>query len=888
VPLSPGNKLGPYEILALIGKGGMGEVYRARDTKLDRDVAIKVLPDALAGNPERIARVMREAKVLAALNHPNIAIIYGLEDRAIVMELVEGPTLADRLRAGQIPLAETLAIATQIAEALDAAHEKGIVHRDLKPANIKVKPDGTVKVLDFGLATVAQPNSGPPGDPENSPTLTIGLTDAAMILGTAPYMSPEQASATPVDKRSDIWSFGVVLWEMLTGERLFHGETVSHTLADVLRAEIDFAKLPAGTPLPLRQLLRRCLDRNLKTRLRDIGEALVVLKGPMQQETPSAAANSPASRSHFAMLAAATATLLLVALALLAFVHFREAPPEPRVLRTSILPPDGTVFDFSQGVGLMALSPDGRKIVFGARTSDGKNPLFVRSLDAATAQPLAGTDNAAFPFWSPDSRFIGFFADGKLKKIDASGGPAIPLADAVAARGGTWSPEGVIVFSPGGVDGPLIRVPATGGAAVPVSNEVGSLPWFLPDGKHFLFQDPQNLRDIGRAIRVGSLDGSKSKLLGNATTNAVYADGHLLFLRDGTLMAQSFDLKRLETTGEPVPVVEQVERILNSGRAAAFSVSATGLLVYSEGAGNNDATLTWFDRSGKRGGTVGDPARFINFFRLSPDGKNVAAGVQTGENMDIWIYDIFRGLRTRFTFDAANDLGPVWSSDGSAIIFRSNRRGHADLYRKATNGIGSEELLYADGLDKMPTSWSPDGEFLLYFNNSTSDNTKGSDLWALPLAPKGTSPLKPFVVLQTPYNEVNAQFSPDGKWIVYQSNESGVDEIYVTPFPPPSSGPATKRQISTAGGSLPRWPRNGKEIFYVSPDQRLMVAEIATKTGSIEVGQVRELFRLASFGLYAAYDVSPDGQRFLHPETSDQRTVQPLTLIENWSAALKK
>ena len=677
---------------------------------------------------------------------------------------------------------------------------------------------------------------------------------------------------------------------MLTGKRLFAGgETVAHTLADVLRAEIDFTRLPVATPAPIRELLRRCLDRDVKTRLRDIGEARVAIVG--QAHGLSATGHGPVvsgpAQLRASQRAWGAAALLFVALTALAFLHFREKPPETRVLHTSILPPENTTFDFTQGLGLLALSPDGKRIVFGARTADGKSPLWTRSLDVPTAQPLAGTEGAIFPFWSPDSRFIGFFADGKLKKIDASGGPAITLADAVSGRGGSWSSEGVIIFSPSNEFRPLLRVSSAGGAATPVSNEIGSFPSFLPDGQHFLYQE-----QAGGAseypIRTGSLNGSKSKLVGASSSNALYAQGHLLFLRDGTLMAQPFDAQRLTATAEAVPVAEQIETVLNSARVGAFSVSATGLLVYRQGAGSRGMVLTWFDRSGKQGRTLGDAAT-LGAFQFSPDRKSVAASIIDRANDDIWIYDVARGLPTRFTFDGASDTNPVWSPDGRSIAFRSNRKGHYDLYLKPANGAGAEELLYADDLDKIPTSWSPDRKFLLYHAGDAKTKT-GLDLWALPLAPERPGgALKPVPVVHTAFSELDGQFSPDGRWIVYKSNESQRDEIYVTPFPPPSSGPGGKRQISTAGGTAPRWRQDGKEIFFVGPDRRLMAAGVAAKGDTLEVGEVRALFGPIAVTTGAPpYDVSADGQGFLVRTSPEQKSAEPLTLVENWAAELKK
>jgi serine/threonine protein kinase/Tol biopolymer transport system component len=874
--LAPGIRVGHYEILAPIGAGGMGEVYRARDTRLKREVALKVLPDAFAGDPDRMARFQREAEALAALNHPNIAQIYGVEERALAMELVDGKTLA-----GPLPLETALTYARQIAGALEAAHEKGIIHRDLKPANIKVTPQGVVKVLDFGLAAIAQASAGGASNAADSPTLTISPTVPGMILGTAAYMSPEQARGKPVDKRADIWAFGVVLYEMLTGQRLFEGETISDTLIEVATREPDWDRVPKK----VRRLLRRCLEKDPKKRLRDIGDVESLLEDAPQEATvPPAEASAP-SRSRLGLVASIAVAVLAVALAAVAFIHFRETPPETPVLRTTILPPDNTTLDFTNGLGLPALSPDGKRIVFGARTSDGKNPLRVRSLDGLTAQPLAGTDGATFPFWSPDSRYIAFFADGKLKKIDASGGPAIALANAPRARGGSWSSEGVIVFDPG--PGGLERVSSAGGASTPLLAR-GRLPWFLPDARHFLYQNILAASGGTPQIVVGSLDGAPSKTVGEASSNAIYAQGYLLYVRDGTLMTQPFDTKRLATTGEASPLAEQVQSVLNSRSMGAFSVSATGLLAYRAGADERGGVLTWFDRSGKPGPTVGEQAVFFGVFRFSPDRKSLAAGILNRANTDIWTYDVSRGIPTRLTTDAAYDDNPVWSPDGRSIAFDSNRKGHYDLYRRSANGAGADELLYADDVDKFPTSWSVDGKFLLFNTGPTNPKT-GADIWALPLTPeKPGAPLKPVLVLQTPFPERDAQFSPDGKWIAYASIESQRPEIYVTQFPPPLSGAGGKRQISTAGGLYPQWRQDGREIFYSGLDRRLMAAEVAVKGGAVEVGQVRALFGPITTWGSGRYDVSADGQRFLIVPVPEAKSSEPLTLIQNWTAGLKK
>ncbi len=881
MPLAAGTRLGPYEIVEPIGKGGMGEVYRARDTRLGRDVAVKVAAEKFS------ERFEREARAIAALNHPNICQLYDVGDNYLVMELIDGPTLAERVKESAIPLEESLKIAQQITAALEAAHEKGIIHRDLKPGNIKITPQGVVKVLDFGLALVAAaPASAGDSDPINSPTLTMRATQAGMILGTAAYMSPEQARGKPLDRRTDIWAFGVVFFEMLSGKQLFGqlnaGETVSDILAAVLRHEPDWEQIPAST----RRLLKRCLEKDPGKRLRDIGDAWALLEDVGQghalptESSPQGVALRHGALRH-PMLAWAAALALAIALGALTFIHFRETQPETPVLRASILPPPKTSFDFQLTHGPMAVSPDGRRLVFAATSSDGKSRLWVRPLDSLTAQPLLGTESATFPFWSPDNRFVAFFAGGKLKKIDASGGPPLTLADAPTARGGTWSPAGVIVFAPMNTGTPLQRVSEAGGVASPattidVSKGGGSQrsPWFLPDGRHFLYEQSFGGR---LAIHVAALDSREDHAIVEADSNAIYSQGHLLFLRQNTLMAQSFDLKRLVLTGEAVPVAEQVQQIM-SPAIGCFSVSSTGLLAYQAGGAGGGLRLTWFDRSGKLAGTLGEAANFGNI-EFSPDRRSLAARVvdQTG-NADIWIYDVARGLRTRFTFDPAAELVVVWSPDGRSVVFNSNRKANFDLYRKSSNGVGVEELLYADNLAKTPTSWSPDGKLLLYH---AADPTAGFDLLTLPLA----GDPKPVPFVRTAFNEQNGHFSPDGRWVAYQSNDSGNNEIYAAPFP----GPGGKRQISTGGGTFPRWRRDGKEIFYIGSDQRLTAAEVAIKGDTLEVQAVRPLFGpVYTAGASYVYDVSADGQRILMAVPPAQGSSEPVTLVQNWASGLKK
>jgi Tol biopolymer transport system component len=882
MPLSVGDKLGPYEILGPIGAGGMGEVHRARDAKLNRDVAIKVLPAALANDADYLARFQREAQVLAALNHPNIAAIYGFEDHSIVMELVEGATLAERIAQGALSIDEALPITKQIAEALEAAHEKGIVHRDLKPGNVKITSEGTVKVLDFGLAKTAEARTT--SDASNSPTLTIRATEAGLIMGTAGYMSPEQAAGKPVDKRADIWSFGVVLWEMLTGRRLFDGETISHTLADVLRAPIDFDKLPKETPQAIRDLLRRCLDRDIKTRLRDIGEARIALQKYLANPAGHAIASTAAPRHNWLWMGAAG--VFALALAALAFVHFREKPPEAALMRFTIPPPENTTFVVTgpnANNGPPALSPDGRRLAFNARSADGKVQTWIRSLDTLTARPLQGTEGATHPFWSPDGRFLAFFADGKLKKIDASGGSPLTLCDAPGAVGGTWNREGVIVFTLGG--GSLQKVSAGGGASTPLTSPDQTRhdlayrwPWFLPDGRHFLYLA---IAREHSSIRVGSLDSRESRPVLENQLNAIYAEGYVLYVRDTTLMAQPFDAKRLVTTGEAVPLADQI-RTLPISLRGVFSASESGVLVYQTGA-RTATQLTWFDRTGRRTATLGDPGDIFSL-EFSPDRKYVAEArtdAQAGRG-DIWIYDVARGLKTRFTFDPADERLAVWSPDGRRVVFNSNRNGHFDLFHKQANGVGSEELLLADNLDKNPSSWSPDGKFLLY--EALGDPKTRADVWVLPMTQeRSREQAKPFPFAQTSFNEDHAQFSPDGRWIAYQSDESERFEIYVAPFP----GPGGKRQISTAGGTQPRWRKDGKEIYYLAPGGQLTAAAVSVKGDVLDVGAASPLFSLGVTGGGYLYDVSADGQHFLARTEPAATAVQPLTMVQNWTAALK-
>jgi hypothetical protein len=872
MPLSAGDKLGSYEILTPLGAGGMGEVYRARDTKLDREVAIKVLPAALAQDPERLARFEREAKVLASLNHPNIAQIYGVEDRALVMELVPGTPLH-----GPLTQETALNYARQIAAALEAAHDKGIIHRDLKPANIMVTPDGVVKVLDFGLAAI--PSRDRDGaDSANSPTMTVAATQAGMIMGTAAYMSPEQAAGKPVDKRADIWSFGVVLWEMLSGQRLFEGETISHTLADVLRAPIDFDQLPKQTPRAIRDLVKRCLDRDVKTRLRDIGEARIAIQAAIQdggKEPEVAATVAPAPASRFSWVAWGVAALFLLATLALAFVHFRETHPPQRVARFQVELPDKTANP------VFELAPDGRTLAFTA-TEAGRRRMWIRPIDSLIAQPVPGTEDATYLFWSPDSAFIGYFVPGKLKKVALTGGPPQTVCEAADGRGGTWNNDGVIVLSPG-PGAPLMRVTAAGGTPVPLRlsgiDGLERYPAFLPDGKRFLFE-VSNAKPGTNGIYVGSLDGSPAVKVLPDESSAAYAAGDssgksglLLFRREGTLMAVPFDPGPARSTGDAFPVAEQVG-IAGNTNHAAFSVSGNGMLAYTAGALDSEVReLDWIDRTGKRT-PLGQPGAIV-VAALSPDGKRImySKRAEGGDNADLWMLDVARGVPSRFTFRPGLSADPVWSPDGSRIIFQVN---NSSIYEKPVNGAGEEKVLSSGGINSRPQDWSPDGKLLVY---EDFGRTTGQDLWLLPL--EGDRKPRPY--LQTAFNERDAQFSPDGRWMAYASNESGPMQVYVQSIPAGGS----KFQISSAGGVQPRWRRDGKELFYVSTDDKLMAVEVKMDN-SFEAGPPQPLFDMPlNSSIRWLYQPAADGQRFL--VLSNARSASPLiTVVLNWQAGIKR
>jgi serine/threonine protein kinase/Tol biopolymer transport system component len=895
--LAPGTRLGPYEIGAQIGVGGMGEVYRARDTQLQRDVAIKVLPEALAHDSERLARFEREAKTLAALNHPNIAHIHGLQEsdgtKALVMELVEGPTLADRIAHGAIPVDEALPIARQIAEGLEAAHEQGIIHRDLKPANVKVRPDGIVKVLDFGLAKVLEP-AIVTVDGSQAPTITSpAMTQAGVILGTAAYMSPEQAKGKPADKRSDIWAFGCVLYEMLTGTLPFPGDHMTETLASVVRAEPDWEALPA-TPSKIRTLVFRCLQKDIKKRTRDAGDIVIEL-----DEATSAVAMSiapPASvtrilsrrasfdaqardtrdRNRYERLGWIVAAVVLLT-TVGGFVYTRRSPVDAETIRFFIPPPQPAT-----DIRDPAISPDGSRLAFVA-AADWTTMVWVRALRSLAAEPLPYTEGASLPFWSPDSKFIGFFAAGKLKKIALSGGPATTLADAPMGVGGTWNRDGTILFTPRLATG-VYRVPDAGGDVEAVSlpdpsrhENSHTWPSFLPDGRHFLyFAFGSQAEEIG--IYVASLDGRDRRRLVSADSGAIYAPpGFLIYVRGSTLLAQPFDATDRRVTGEPFRLADPLPNIVfNYSRT--FSVSDSDVLVYVESASRGSEQLAWFDRTGTALGMVGSPGTDL-VPALSPDETRLAMSRLDPEtqNADLWLLDLRRGTESRFTYDAATDHAPVWSPDSSRIVWNSNREGQANLYQKAASGEGQDSLLFKADHWKWANDWSRDGRFIIYNENNPESN---NDLWILPL----DGDRKPFAWRQMPFHEREARFSPDSKWIAYVSNESGNDEVYVAAFP--TGGKS--QVVSIEGGRFPRWRGDGKELFYVDSGGTLMSVDVTGET-TFEAGVPKPLFHLRSIKAAIAqrYAVTGDGQRFLLVTNPEGGSIEPFTVVLNWTKELR-
>jgi len=878
--MAPGS-IAHYRISSTLGKGAMGEVYRATDSKLGREVAIKLIPEDFAGDPIRMSRFTREAQVLASLNHPNIAAIYGVEDRALIMELVEGQTLSERIKQGAIALEEALDIARQIAEGLEAAHDKGIVHRDLKPANIKITPGGTVKLLDFGLAKAGGPStSGTSAD--DAPTIAVTTTGAGMILGTAAYMSPEQARGRDVDKRADIWAFGVILYEMLTGEQMFEGDTVTDVLASVVRQDPDLQRVPER----VRPLLQRCLEKDPKRRLRDAGDAMLLL-----DTTPAAAV--PARTSKTTVLAlSGIAALLALALAALSYVHFREAAPAAEVVRFQVGLPESV--NFTQ-FGTSAVSPDGRKIVFAAYGYDGNPRLWLRTLDSAVATPLQETrvnQQTAALFWSPDSRFVAYGDSKQLKKIDITGGPPQALADVAPAIGGSWNADGTILV--GSTRG-ILKLTANGGTPTLITKpaspqEAHAHPVFLPDGRHFLYL--RGLPPGQRTINVGDLNAApdaqtQTPLLTNdysvSVTTSVSGAPLVLFLRDGTLLAQEFDMNGLALIGSPVTVMEQVAVVLNAAMSH-FSVSKTGTLVFRSISGNN-RQLTWYSRQGDVTGRPAEPGPY-GTMKISPDGSR-AAVVQRDPrqqgNSDIWIVDLSTGASTRFTFDSGTDAQPVWSPDGRYLAWQSFRDNTMGIYRKAADGSGVDDLLYAaNGITNL-TDWTHNG-YLIF--------TIGGDIQALPVEPGADGKRMPAPVIQSSAQERAAYVSPDNRWIAYMSSETGRDEIYVQPFAVGGVKASGKWMVSKGTRGMARWRNDSKELMFLNGEGAVVAIDVATGA-AFQTSPPKTLFQLPlellsdqNPGTLA--DATRDAQRLLLVMPVQENSQREIAVVLNWQAGLKR
>ncbi len=879
-----------YRIASKLGSGGMGEVYRATDTKLGRDVALKIIPEKFAQDAVRMSWFRREAQVLASLNHPNIAAIYGVEDRALVMELVNGATLAERISAGPIPVDEALPIARQIADALEYAHEHGIVHRDLKPSNIKITPEGRVKVLDFGLAKALASDTASASDPDVSPTITLKSATAGIVIGTAGYMSPEQARGKVIDKRTDIWAFGVVLAEMLTGRSVFSGETVSDTLAAVLRSEIDYSHLPPDTPPGVRYLIERCLERDPARRLRDIGDARIL----MDAAPPSVVTATPAkSRRNWLPWASGLAGAALAAC--IAWVLLPTYSPEPT--RFDIVPAEGAI------AWEPAVSPDGRSIAFvQLKAGAGLNGIgvYIRRLDRVETTLLPGSEGVSSrPFWSPDGRRLAFFAGRKLKAVTIDGGDVQTLADGLAGNAasysGAWSSTGVILFSQLGK--PIYRMPETGGTASPVFSfdssrrEVAQLlSGFLPDGKHFLFTSGSQQ---GVDTYEGSLDGSKpvralsyAAALGFARP-AHARTGYLFFYRNGQILLMPFDPGSARVSGDAILVESGVvDSAVFSPKANMFiatnkagSISGR-TLVYTHDANvwMAPSQITWLSREGRTLETVGDPGR-LGDVRISPD-QNYLAFAKADNGSAIWLADIRRRGATRLMFNEGSASVPVFSPDGKRIAYTSERDGDSALLIRATNGSGAPELLFKTKGQVHPASWSHNGEWLACIIGHPGN-------WDIDLLPIAQG-RKRITLTNTPSDEFQPQFSPDGRWIAYASNESGRYEIYVVNVPQVAGGSAAQGrwQISTAGGQEPRWTADGKELFFLSDNGQMMSVKVDSSANGFQTSTPQSLFPtgLIPLGPTYLYDVSADGRRFaiLKPVSG---VAPPLRVIVNWAPA---
>lgn len=889
---STGSRVGSYEVGALIDEGGMGVVYRAHDTRLGREVALKVLPESMTDDPERLTRFEREARLLASLNHPNIAAVYGLEEsegaNALIMELVEGRTLADHLSEGPLPVREALPIARQILEALEASHERGIVHRDLKPGNVMIRPDGTIKVLDFGLAKLTMPRAGHPGDPEEAAS-GRPATRTGAVLGTPPYMSPEQLEGGDADPRTDVWSFGCLLYEMLVGRSAFTRSTVWQTMAAVLEQEPDLDRLPVATPVRVRLLIERCLRKDPRKRLHHVADARIEIEEAVSEAEAAGWAPTTSAPSR-GKSPSKVPSLVAFTIAVVGALGVGWAlTREDRVVASAGAPvsfsvplPPGMAISPGEVSTHIAVSPDGRKLAFVGASSSG----LIRLQDFGTGEmrPLAGTAGAASPFWSPDNRFIGFFADGRLKKVGLDGEPPQVVSEALWEAGNSWSPQGVILFAQTTSDGIAIhRVSATGGPVTQVTQvdpgrEVAHFwPQFLPDGRHFLYLAIERSTDPvpPRTLYLASIDGGEPRPLLSSVSRAIYAPpGVLLYVSEGVLVARPFDEDRLELVGEPEPVTDRLRYFYMTGQAE-FSASqdpANPVIAFHGGAWTSE--IRRYDRSGERLGRLAEPAAFDQV-RISPDGRQAAVDVldPTNGGRDLWVYDLATTRSRRLTLHRADERNPVWSPDGREILYRSDENGPPDLYLRSAGGGGTPRTVLTRTTVLTPEDWSSDGGHILY---QVSARPTGADQWIYDL--DGADEPRP--LLDTRYAEWGGRFSPDGRSVAFVSDESGTSQVYAAPV----DDAGARRALSTGGGVAPRWRSDGGELFYLGPGRTVMAVEMRTGS-SLEAGEPHVLFELDTPVYASSFDVSPDGTTFLVNEVIEDVTRSPIQVIVNWPAA---
>jgi len=900
VTLSAGTKLGPYEIVAPIGAGGMGEVYLARDTRLDREVAVKVLPKHLTSNEELRQRFEREARAISSLTHPSICTLHdvGSADGVeyLVMEYLEGETLAQRVTKGPLPLAELLKVAGEIAAALDKAHRAGVVHRDLKPGNVMLTKSGA-KLLDFGLAKSAAGLTSSP----DAATLTEPLTSQGTLVGTFQYMAPEQLEGREADARTDIFAFGAVLYEMATGRRAFEGASRASLIASIMASQPRaISELQPMTPPALEHLVRTCLAKDPDDRIQTAHDVKLQLQwiaeGGSQVSVPAPLVGRRKRRER---MWAAGCLLSLAACVVLAVIGLRPAPTAaPRIWSTVASPQGTTFFATGDAAGPVVISPDGTKLAFVADSPEGAC-IWIRPLRDSTAHSLPGTKGATFPFWSADSRSLGYFTREKLFTINTLGGPAIPICDAQGGRGGTWNSDDVILFAPA-FRSAIFRVPATGGQPQPVTtvdetkHTTHRWPEFCPDGRHFLFvaaaHGSANWKD--NALYLGSLDGGEPKLVLHGAVNGAVADGRLLYVRQNTLFASPFDAETGRMSGEPGIVATDVLYDVATWHAD-FSVSRNGILAFHSGTGDGTLQFARFDRSGKKLSDIGEPDNFSSL-SLSPDGTRIATEC-LGAETDVWIYEVARGVRSRLTFEDGSDLSPVWSPDGKEIayaqIYLAKPESPRQICRRPAIG-GDEEVLYTSPDECWPTDWSRDGKYLLITRGRYVQQNE-TDIWVLPLS----GDRKPYPLVKTPSNETEARFSPDGRWVAYQSDASGRSEIYITAFTPPPSEegtdatppPGGKWQVSTHGGTVPRWTKGGKELLYASTDvvSELTAVEITLSPTGVEIGASTPLFRVQQNAGSVPYDTTPDGDWFVLDLSANQSSAS-VNLITNWTAELTR